>query len=427
MDSTAASLSKPPAGVARRPLFYGWVNVGVAALAMVATLPGRTQGLGLITEPLLTDLDIGRVEFAQINLWATLAGALFGLGVGRVLDRWGSRVVLTAVAAALGVTVLLMSGARGVVWLCVLVTLTRGLGQSALSVVSITLVGQWFKRRLSKAMGWYTVAMTVGFMAAFPAVGAAVRGAGWRAAWAWVGVALVAFVAPLAWLLVRRGPESVGLLLDGRDEADEPDAAAEAEAGAGGGGYTLRGALRTQGFWVFALSSSVYGLIASGIGLFNQSILAERGFDAEVYHYTLALTALTALGGNFLGGWLAGRWPLGRLMAAAMLLLTVALLALPSVRTWGQVAAWAVAMGLVGGAVMVVFFTFWGLAYGRAHLGKIQGAAQASTVLASAVGPLLLAGCVELTGSYAAMFYILSAVVAALGLWAWVAPTPAQK
>jgi MFS family permease len=437
MDSTAASLSKPPAGVARRPLFYGWVNVGVAALAMVATLPGRTQGLGLITEPLLADLKIGRVEFAQINLWATLAGALFGLGVGRVLDRWGSRVVLTAVAAALGAVVLLMSGARGVIWLCVLVTLTRGLGQSALSVVSITLVGQWFKRRLSKAMGWYTVAMTVGFMAAFPAVGAAVRGAGWRAAWAWVGVALVAGVAPLAWLLVRRGPEAMGLLLDGRDEADEAGEAAKVDeademdaapgADADGGGYTLRGALRTQGFWVFALSSSVYGLVASGIGLFNQSILAERGFDAEVYHYTLALTALTALGGNFLGGWLAGRWSLGRLMAASMLLLTAALLALPSVRTWGQVAAWAVAMGLVGGAVMVVFFTFWGLAYGRAHLGKIQGAAQALTVLASAVGPLLLAGCVELTGSYAAMFYVLSAVVAALGLWAWVAPTPAQK
>ncbi|HWS55427.1 MAG TPA: MFS transporter, partial [Pyrinomonadaceae bacterium] len=212
MESTAARLRKPPAGAARRPLYYGWVNVGVAALAMVATLPGRTQGLGLITEPLLGDLRIGRVEFAQINLWATLLGALFGLGVGRLLDRWGSRAVLTAVVVALGLTVLLMSGARGVVWLCVLVTLTRGFGQSALSVVSITLVGQWFKRRLSKAMGWYTVAMTVGFMAAFPAVGAAVQGAGWRAAWAGIGVALLVGVAPLSWLLARRGPESVGLL-----------------------------------------------------------------------------------------------------------------------------------------------------------------------------------------------------------------------
>jgi hypothetical protein len=30
-------------------------------------------------------------------------------------------------------------------------------------------------------------------------------------------------------------------------------------------------------------------------------------------------------------------------------------------------------MGLAGGFVMVIFFSFWGRAYGRAHLGRIQG------------------------------------------------------
>jgi len=74
-----------------------------------------------------------------------------------------------------------------------------------------------------------------------------------------------------------------------------------------------------------------------------------------------------------------------------------------------------VLMGIVGGFVMVVFFAFWGKAYGRAHLGRIQGAAQILTVLASAVGPLLLAKCVEWTGAYAAAFYGLALVVAALG------------
>ena len=63
--------------------------------------------------------------------------------------------------------------------------------------------------------------------------------------------------------------------------------------------------------------------------------------------------------------------------------------------------AWATAMGLGGGLVMVLFFSVWPRVYGRAHLGRIQGAAQAMTVLASAIGPLLLAACVEWTGSYA--------------------------
>ena len=43
--------------------YYGWRVLLVAAAAMVGTLPGRTQGLGLITEPLLRDLQLDRVTY----------------------------------------------------------------------------------------------------------------------------------------------------------------------------------------------------------------------------------------------------------------------------------------------------------------------------------------------------------------------------
>src|SRR5687768_1459957 len=85
MDSLSTGLRRPTADRFALPFYYGWVNLAVAALAMVGTLPGRTQGLGLITEPLIADLRIDRVTFAQVNLWATLAGAVFALGVGRLI------------------------------------------------------------------------------------------------------------------------------------------------------------------------------------------------------------------------------------------------------------------------------------------------------------------------------------------------------
>jgi MFS family permease len=404
-------------GVARWPFYYGWVSLGMAALAMVGTLPGRTQGLGLVTEPLMRDFSIGRVLFAEINLVATLIGSLFCLGIGRLIDRAGSRLVLAVVSLCLGLVVLAMSATRGVWPLLALITLTRGFGQSALSVVSLALVGKWFSRRLSLAMGVYALLMSIGFMAAFPAVGAAVQASGWRIAWAGVGVALVVVLAPLSWLLVRSTPEGVGLEVDGGGGPVE-DTGVTA-------GATLTEALATPAFWIFALAASVYGLAASGIALFNESILAERGFDPSTYYRTLVVTALTALLGNFAGGAFASRGSLRRLLAAAMLLLTLSLAALPHVTTQAEVMAYAVVMGLAGGFVMVVFFSFWGRAYGRAHLGRIQGAAQILTVLASAVGPLLLAQCVAWTGSYAAAFYSLAAVVALLGLSALVVPVPA--
>ena len=68
----------------RHRFYYGWRIVAIAALAMVGTLPGRTQGLGLITEPLLADLGLDRVTYAGVNFWATIVGALGALGVGRL-------------------------------------------------------------------------------------------------------------------------------------------------------------------------------------------------------------------------------------------------------------------------------------------------------------------------------------------------------
>jgi MFS family permease len=254
-------------------------------------------------------------------------------------------------------------------------------------------------------------------MVAFPVVGAVVQSSGWRVAWRGVGLALLLVFAPLFALAVRSIPEDMHQEVDG----------ALASAGVSGetAGVTLGSALRSPAFWVFALASSVYGLVASGIALFNESILAERGFDPKTYYNTLVVTALTALLGNFAGGAFAARGSLRRLLAVAMVLLGGALAGLPHVTTQAQVMAYAVVMGMAGGFVMVIFFSFWGRAYGRAHLGRIQGAAQILTVLASAVGPLLLAQCVAWTGSYAAAFYAVAAVVAVLAVAAMVVPVPA--
>ena len=159
--------------------------------------------------------------------------------------------------------------------------------------------------------------------------------------------------------------------------------------------------------------------------MFNESILAERGFAADVYYRALAVTAITGLAGNFAAGAYAYRGSLRQVLVAALVILTGALAALASVSSVGQVMAQAVAMGIAGGFVMVVFFSFFGSAYGPAHLGRIQGAAQAMTVLASAIGPVFLAQWVETTGSYAAAFYALAAVVAALAIAAALVPIPA--
>ena len=388
------------------------LNLGLAALAMVATLPGRTQGLGLITEPLLADLKLDRVDYASFNLCATLIGALFCIPCGRMLDRYGGRKVLAVILAALGITVVVMGRASGPASLFFTITLTRGFGQSALSVVSLALMGKWFSKRLNMAMGVYSLLVGVGFVISFPIVGHAVLTNGWRFSWTVVGLAVLA-LAPLAWLQLRQ---------------EAPAEAALEQAGAldcaPGDDLDFATAMATPAFWVFAFSSSLYGLVASGISLFNQSILEQRGFDASVFHTTLVIATMVGLACNFGGGWLATRYSLQRIMGGGMAMLMAALLALPHVRTFSHVVLYAIAMGAAGGVVTVVFFSVWGQVYGKTHLGRIQGAAQMMTVLASAVGPLLLAETLRRTGSYDSIFYALGIIVGALGAACIAVPLP---
>jgi cyanate permease len=309
-----------------------------------------------------------------------------------------------------------MSRVSSTAGLCIAITLTRGFGQSALSVESLALVGKWFTRRLNQAMGVYSVLVGVGFIAAFPSVGQAVLHFGWRGTWAAIGWVLVLALMPLSWFVVRDQPEDQGLGLDGDDGSPKPQLS----------DYTLLEALKIPAFWVFSLSSSVFGLVYSGISLFNESILAERGFDASTYHLVLAIGALVGLLANFGGGWLASRWSVQRVMGLGMAVLGMAVLGLPMVRTELHVLLYGVTMGVAGGVVTVVFFSVWGQAFGRAHLGRIQGCAQTMTVLASAIGPLLLAETFRRTGSYDSLFYGLAGVVTILGICSWWVRMPSR-
>lgn len=187
-----------------RPLvrWFGWINVFVAALLMVATLPGRTQGLGLITEPLLADLRLDRVSYATINLWATLFGATLCFPAGYLVDRIGLRLVSCATALVLGVVVWQMSVFKGqTVGLFVLLFCTRALGQSALSVASITAVGKSFGRRAGMAMGVYSFLVSVFFIIAFIVVGWTVTNKGWRIAWSQIAVFLAVIAFPMSFLI----------------------------------------------------------------------------------------------------------------------------------------------------------------------------------------------------------------------------------
>ena len=396
-----------------------WAQVVLASVLMLATLPGRTQGLGLITEPLLADLTLDRVTYANLNLWATLLGALVCFPTGWAIDRFGLRWVTTTVALLIGLAVWQVSAFTGsVAVLFGLLLATRAFGQSALSVCSITLVGKWFRQRVGVAMGIYSVLLSVLFAVAFGLIGYSIRQNGWRTAWLQVAYPLVFVITPLVVFALRepnaeRDEESTS---SPRDKTTENEIQRRE--------LSLSEALRTSAFWIFAGAAALFNLVSSGLGLFNESVLAERGFDRATFHHFLIVTTVLSLAGQFACGWLSTRWKFQTLTFIALLLYAAGLATIPFIR--GQIALWiaAVLVGSAGGMIIVIFFSVWSDLFGQRHLGKIQGAAQMLTVISSALGPVFFAKGQEIFRSYGPLLWGLAATVAALAAIALFAKLP---
>ena len=293
-----------------------------------------------------------------------------------------------------------------------------GSDRVSLSIVSMAMVGKWFTRRLGVAMAVFTVLLSIGFIASTLGVGQAVQYFGWRDVWSGVGLCLILVLALFGWCLVRSTPESVGL---------PPDSAKVETSRPAPLDLSWQSALRSRAFWAFTLSASLFNFVWSGITLFQEDLLNERGFNHDTFVLVMTMLVAAGLPANLLAGWLIPRWGMGRLLLIGMMILTGSLLAFPHLSTQLDAILYGVALGLSGGIITVVFFAVYGHAFGRTHLGTIQAMVQVITVFASALGPLLLTLCKESLGSHAPFFYACAPIALLLGMVAWRSPLPRSE
>jgi len=275
----------------------------------------------------------------------------------------------------LGVVVVLMSQALKLWELAVAITLTRGLGQSALSVVSISIVAKSFTpERLGVAMAWYAVLSAPFHLALINSVSWAfsVEGTTWRWIWAFIGLSLMA----LSMTAVLLPISTIGKARsDLQIEEQKPFLP----------GFTLREALMTPAFWTFSLTISVWGMIYAGVALFNEDIFKERGYDRSLYFRVLSEVTIVAVGSKFLFGWMVNYISLTRLLAVCLFATSLSLLGLTKATELWHAYAYGFGLGIASGAVALLFFATWGKLYWTTNLGQIQGVAQMLSVFASAV------------------------------------------
>jgi MFS family permease len=84
-------------------------------------------------------------------------------------------------------------------------------------------------------------------------------------------------------------------------------------------------------------------------------------------------------------------------------------------------------MGLVGGIVTVIHVSAWGQLFGRAEIGRIQGVAQALSVLASAIGPVCVAWFADQQHSHLPAYYGFAVLTFFASMFSFLMPLPVDR
>lgn len=406
-------LLRPAAGARPRALsvdgFYGWRVVALAGFALGMTAPGQTIGISVFVDHLIVDLGITRSTLSTLYLIGTLGGAVALPVVGRAIDRWGIRLVMTLVAGAFGVALLGASAVVGLISLTVAFVALRSLGQGSLTLTATTAVAFWFERRRGTAVGISTAAGQ-GLMSLAPAVlAAAIAAIGWRSAWMAAGAAMLLVLAPVAGVLMRDRPADLGQAPDGDHRDGEPAARPPPVWG-----LTRGEAVRTGMFWAVTATVAASAMIGTGITFHQISLLGGRGFTATEAAAVFVPLTVAGIAATFGLGWLADRVRARTVLVLAMLALSSGMVVVQHVTPGPGVLVYAALLGTSAGAVRTIEGAVIPTLFGTRHLGAIRGAVMTVMVAATAFGPLALSLGVDHLGGYAGALNLLLAVPAAV-------------
>ena len=404
---------------ARTPFFYGWVILGVSALAVFASGPGQTYNFSVFLDPIIEDTGWTRTQITGMYAAGSLTAAVLIIGIGRMLDRFGARVVLTAGVVIFGLALLGMSRIDSRLELYLGFAAIRTLGQGAMTMVPTTLVATWFVRARGRATSLATLGGAFS-AATFPILAHyLISQYGWRSAWVVLGLVVWGVMLLPAVLLVRRSPESVGLHPDGVDpEAAPREAPSHVRQDVD---FTLSQAMHTRAFWLLLIAGSSFSLIGTALTFHNVALLTGKGLDPAVAAGVLSVMALSAMGANLVSGYLNDRFPNRLVLAGAQLILVAAMLMTFVISAPWMAFAYAMLLGTGQGFGMNTITVIWPNYFGRAHLGSIRGLAMTSTMAFAALGPLPFSALADVAGSFGlavGVFLALPILCAALAVMA---------
>lgn len=382
-------------------------------LVNFSTMATGNLSFGLFVIPMGGELGMSRGLLGWAITARRMAAGVSSFIVGRLIDRYGPRVLIPVSATIIGVALLAMSRASSPWQVIAIFGLLGMTGLAApQNIMTSVPVAKWFERKRGLALALAVSGLGIGGVFFLPFTQWLLDSVGWRTTWVIMAAMFMAMSIPLSAIFLRRQPEDMGLEVDGRP----PSSGLAGRAGQTGArvteevSWTVREAFQTATMWKLLLAFALAGVAQGGTSVHRIPYWIESGFDAQVVSFSFAGDAGGAATMALFAGWMADRMPIRVIAVGSFTGLAVAMAFALIGRNEFFLFASGITFGLSVGAGMIVHSYIFAEYFGRTFLGSIRGIVLPVMLISAGLGAPLVGYIHDSTGNYISSWWLILAL-----------------
>ena len=399
---------------AEKPVFfYGWYLVAASWVMLFLT---NAVAVSIFFKPILEEFGWDRATLSLVHTAALLVFAAASPFLGRLIDRFGPRMMLFVCIATQTLSSVVNGLAAGIWHLFLGRLLLEIKGMHAAQVM----INRWFVKKRGRAQGIVATGMPVGALVLSPISQYLVLAWGWRMAlFFWAGVTFVTLL-PLT-ITMRDKPQDSGYRPDGEPQPGFPEDVLPSGSNAAvmpdeqREGASLREVTRTGYFWLLSATQLICGI---GCGFMNTHIVifaTDMGYTAMIGATFLSVQGGANLVGVLLTGYLSDRFSRSKVLASTHFIRSISFIAMiiSVLYTGGALWSFYLAMALFGFGFFTTAPLSSGLVadlFGYRRMGLLLGVILSCHLVGTALGAYAGGITYELTGSYNRFFPVQGAL-----------------
>ena len=389
--------------------FYGWTIVGIGSLGIFTSGAGQSHTFSPFIPIISKDLQISSTSITTAYMIATLFAAFLLPQIGKLVDKFGPRIVLIYTVILLGIGCLIFGAASNFLMLAVAFGFLRFFGQGTLMLGSANIITQWFDKKRGFALGLMGLGFALSMGIHPPISDFLITNYGWRSAWMIIGLS--------TWILML--PPLIFLAIDKPEDVNEkPDGIQKKVVNKNTKifGLSLNQALKEKSFYILSFSFFSISTLVTALHFFQVTILNQYfNLPSREAAALFIPTMITMIIFIPLAGKILDKFETHNVIGIALLVTTASLISISFSSNITFAIIYSIIFGINNAFNLSLFGYIWPRYFGRLHVGSIQGTGQMVLVVGASIGAMPFALAMDfgydllLTIRLAALYPFLSA------------------